>query len=172
MYACYQDKIVKGNESFPLTWVLVENLLYLAIWIVAGYLLWPVWTPFGLPVLTIAWAALVIVVQVLLKKHNCSGCYYYDKRCHLGWGKISAVMFAQDSGDPQIGKKLSLFYIVPPPLILIVSLVFGIIQGVSWGYWGVLLLYVGLNGITFPVRKKGCALCAMRQVCPGSAAKR
>lgn len=171
MYPCYRDNIVEGKESFPLSWILSENLLHLAMWILAGALLWPIWMPLGLPVLTIFWAILVVVVQILLKKHNCSGCYYYDKRCHLGWGEISSALFAQDSGNPDIGMKLSLFYIVPPPLVLIVAIIFGATQHVSTIYWIMLALYVVLNGLTFPLRKKGCALCAMREVCPGSAAK-
>lgn len=171
MYPCYQSNIVQGKESFPLGWIIGENLLHLTIWVLAGALLWPVWMPAGIPVLTILWAALVVVIQILLKKHNCSGCYYYDKWCHLGWGKLSSALFEQDSGNPDLGMKLSLFYLASPPLILIASLIFGIVQNVSPAYWGMLALYVVLNGATFPLRKKGCSHCAMREVCPGSAAK-
>jgi hypothetical protein len=171
MYKCYQEGIVSGAESFPLSWIIGENLLHVTMWVLAGSLLWPVWTPSGIPLLTIVWAILVIVVQVLLKKHNCSGCYYYNKRCHLGWGKISSAMFAQASGDPKTGLRLAFFYIIPPPLIVVTSIVFAIIRGGSITYWIVLGLYVVLNVATFPIRKKGCGLCAMREVCPGSAAK-
>lgn len=171
MYKCYESKIVHGAESFSLFWIAGENLLYIGIWTLAGYLLWPILTIFGLPLLTILWIILVLVIQILLKKHNCSGCYYYDKLCHLGWGKISSALFEQDSGNPNIGSKLSLFYIVPPPVILVASIVFAIIGGVVWIYWAALALYIVLNTATFPVRKKGCGLCAMRVVCPGSAIK-
>jgi hypothetical protein len=171
MYKCYQDNIVAGDESFPLSRVFGENLHYLAMWVLTGYLLWPIWTPFGLPLLTIMWAILVVIIQILLKKHNCSGCYYYDKLCHLGWGKISAAMFKQDSGNPKMGVKLSLFYILPPPLIFLTSLIFAINKNPSWIYWFVLALFVILNAASFPVRKKGCGLCAMREACPGSVAK-
>ncbi|MBA7582904.1 hypothetical protein ES708_24842 [subsurface metagenome] len=112
-----------------------------------------------------------MIVQVLLKKHNCSGCYYYDKLCHLGWGKISSAMFKQDSGNPDMGMKLSLFYIVPPPLIFLTSLVFVIIKSPAWAYWLILVLFTILNVAAFPIRKKGCSLCTMRKVCPGSAEK-
>ena len=171
MYRRYQDNIVPGTESFPLSWIIGENLLYLATWVLAGYLLWPVWKPFGLPVITIIWAVLVVAVQIALKKHNCSGCYYYDKLCHLGWGKISSAMFKQGSGDPNIATKLSLFYIISPPLIFLTSLVFAVIKSPTWTYWFVLVLFTILNVVAFPVRKKGCGLCTMRKVCPGSAAK-
>jgi len=171
MYKCYQDNIVAGNESFPLSWIIGENLLYLAMWVLAGYLLWPIWIPFGLPILTIIWVVLVVVIQILLKKHNCSGCYYYDKLCHLGWGKISSAMFEQNSGDPKTGIKLSFFYIIPPLLIFLTSLIFAIIRRPIWAYWVILVLFTVLNVVSFPVRKKGCSLCAVREVCLGSAVK-
>lgn len=171
MYKCYQNKIVTGTESFSISCIIGENLLYLAMWVGAGYLLWPVWTPFGLPLFTIIWAFLVVAVQILLKKHNCSGCYYYDKLCHLGWGKISSAIFKQDSGDPNMGMKLSLFYIVSPPVIFVTALIFAIIKSPAWIYWFILVFFVILNAASFPVRKKGCSFCTMRETCPGSAAK-
>lgn len=171
MYKCYQDKIVHGAESFSLSWIIGENLLYLITWVLAGYLLWPLWMPFGLPLLTIIWAFLVVTVQILLKKHNCSGCYYYDKLCHLGWGKISSAMFKQGSGDPNVGMKLAFFYILPPPIIFVAALFFAIVKSPVWFYWFFLALFMILNLVTFPMRKKSCGLCAMRGACPGSAAK-
>lgn len=171
MYKCYQDKIVPGTESFSLSWIIGENLLYLISWVLAGYLLWPLWTPFGLPVLTVIWAVLVVIIQVLLKKHNCSGCYYYDKLCHLGWGKISSAMFKQDSGDPNVGMKLAIFYILPPPLIFVTALIHAIIKSPGGVYWFILVVYIIMNLVSFPLRKRGCGVCAMRKTCPGSAAK-
>ena len=172
MYKCYQNNIVSGAKSFSPLWIISENLLYLFIWILAGYLVAPVWKPFGLPLLTVIWIVVVVTVQILLKKHNCSGCYYYDKWCHLGWGKIASTLFEQNSGNPETGMKLSLFYVVSPPLIFIISLGFTIINTPGWFYWFWLALFTILNVITFPVRKKGCSRCAMRETCPGSAVKR
>ena len=172
MYKCYQDKMAPGNESFPLAHIIGENLLYLTTWVLAGALLWPVWLVQNIPVLTLLWALLVVVVQVALKKHNCSGCYYYDKRCHLGWGKLSSALFKPDSGNPETGKKLTLFYIVPPPVIVLTSLAFAVTQKPEGHYWIILFAYLVLNAASFPVRKKGCGLCAMRKVCPGSAVKK
>ncbi len=171
MYKSYQDGIVEGTESFAMSAVISENVLYLALWALAGYLLWPVWLPNGIPLLTAVWALLVVVIQVVLKKHNCSGCYYYGKMCHLGWGKISAAMFEQDCGNMETGKKLTLFYIVSPPVILLTSLIFAVLASPGRVYWTGLILYIVLNAISFPIRKKGCGVCRMRKVCPGSAAK-
>ncbi len=171
MYSRYQNKIAADcRESFSISWILAENILHLSTWIIAGWLVWPV-RLHGWPVATILWAAVVVAVQVLLKKHNCSGCYYYGKSCHLGWGKLSAWLFDQDSGDMQTGMRLSFFYILSPPIILLAAILEGIILDVETWHWILLGLYIALNAISFPVRKKGCRLCAMRNVCPGSASK-
>ena len=171
MYTRYRNKIVADcRDSFPLAWIVGENLLYLSMWVLAGALVWPIrWG--GWPVVTVAWAVLVLAVQVLLKKHNCSGCYYYGKACHLGWGKLSALLFEQDSGDMKTGMRLSLFYVISPPLFLVAGLLVGVFFDVGAWHWLLLGVYVVLNVLSFPIRKKGCGSCAMRAVCPGSAVK-
>ena len=171
MYLQYRGKLVPGcRQSFPLSWILGENLLHVGTWLLAGCLVWPLqWH--GLPLVTLAWASLVLVVQVALKKHNCSGCFYYGKACHLGWGLLSARMFPQDSGDLKIGMRLSYFYIVSPPLFLLVGILLGVLLQPGAWHWVALGAYVVLNGLSFPLRVQGCRACAIRAVCPGSAAK-
>jgi len=171
MYPCYRDGVLEPVGPTSLAAVIGENLLYLAMWVLAGLLLWPVWMPGGVPVLAIGWWVLLAIVQVLLKKHNCSGCYYYGKTCHLGWGHLSAWWFPPDSGDPAVGMRLAMIYIVPPPVILLTALAWGFLTHVGAGYWGLLGGYMALNALSFPVRKYGCGRCAMRKVCAGSAAK-
>jgi hypothetical protein len=171
MYPEYEDKIVKEcNESFPALWVLAENILHVSTWVLAGWIVWPVQLQ-GWPLATIAWAGVVVVVQILLKKHNCSGCYYYGKTCHLGWGKLASWMFKQDSGNLKTGVRLSLFYIISPPLFLAAGILIGILLVMGMQYWILVGVYVALNLIAFVIRTKGCKACAMRKVCPGSAVK-
>lgn len=171
MYESYRNGIAEEcRESFSIPWIMAENALHLSTWVAGGWLLWPIRLA-GWPVATIFWFLLVVIVQTLLKKHNCSGCYYYGKSCHLGWGKLSALMCAQDSGNLETGMRLSLFYVLSPPIILVASIVVGLVWSVGIAHWIVLGVYVALNAISFPVRMKGCRVCAMRNVCPGSAAK-
>jgi len=171
MYKCYREGIAdERREVFGLPWIVGENALHLCTWVVAGWLLWPVqWA--GWPALTIGWAGIVGLIQLLLKKHNCSGCYYYDKLCHLGWGKVSAALFPQDSGDPKTGMRLSLFYVLSPPLILLGTILIGYTLPTGRGHWILLGVYVTLNVALFALRTKTCRVCAQRKVCPGSAVK-
>ena len=172
MYDCYKDKITENRtENYPLSWVLFENTLYIVIWILAAILLIPI-KLYSLPIVTTIWIIVVIFVQIILKKHNCSGCYYYGKMCHLGWGRISPLIYKKDEGNPELGKKYSVFYIISPPIILILSILSGIAYKVEIVHWYILAAFIVLNVITVLLRKVGCGKCAMRLVCPGSAARR
>jgi len=171
MYEQYQGKMAAScRESFGLPWILCENALHLSTWVIAGALVGPLVCG-GWPVATLIWALVVVVVQVLLKKHNCSGCYYYGKNCHLGWGRIAAWLFSRDSGSMKTGMRLSLFYIVSPPIFLVAAILVGVMLDVGTQHWVLLGLYVALNAAVVPLRIRGCGLCAMRQVCPGSAVR-
>ncbi len=173
MYDCYKNNITKGRDSFSIPWIVGDNLQVFIIWGLAGYLLWPIWVFEGYSITGIFWIFFVLVLQILLKKHNCSGCYYYDKLCHLGWGKISSALFRQDSGNPDIGKKLSLLmYVFPLPAVAAASIIYGIIAGVDLIFWAALGLFIIFNILSFPLRKRSCRECAMRKTCDGSACKK
>lgn len=171
MYPEYRDGIVPdAPQSFPLAWVVGENLLHLSCWVLAGALVWPLQIG-GWPMATAAWAVAAILIQTLLKKHICTGCFYWGKRCHLGWGLLAGCLFPVDSGDLRFGKRLTLFYVVSPPLFLLTGLAVGLLLHPGPLHWWLLGAYAVLNGAVFALRKPGCARCAMRRVCAGSAAK-
>ena len=167
MYEAYRGKLAQRFEkSFAWGPLLFENCLYLSSWIIAGLLLWP---------LGGIWAALafwgyLLTLQVILKKHVCSGCYYYGKRCHLGWGLLSARMCRPDSGHHKLGQSLALVcYIATPIVVLAAAIAGGVWRSGGLSHWILLGVYVALNIAAQPMRRRGCSLCAMRLVCPGSA---
>jgi hypothetical protein len=49
-------------------------------------------------------AAWYIIIQV---RFLCASCYYYNKPCPRGLGKIAPHLFRRDSGAPAIGNKLA-----------------------------------------------------------------
>jgi hypothetical protein len=171
MYASYKAGLCEGTESFSTGWIAGENFVFLATWVTAGWLLWPVQFG-GWPVATIGWALYVVGLQILLKKHFCSGCYYYGKSCHLGWGRLAARLFAQDTGNPKLGVVLAVpMYMLPLPLVLIGAVLIGVWMPVGTVHWVVLGSFIALHVLSLALRPKGCGQCKMRAVCPGSAAK-
>ena len=159
----------EGRETFPLWWIALENIGFLLNWGIAFVLLLP-FSYDGIPVVSYCYLAILVIIQVLLKKHNCSGCFYYGKWCHLGWGKLSCLFFKQDSGDAGIGMKLSLSYILQLPVILIAALVAGFLYGFTRINVVLLIVFVIINSLQGFLRKKTCAVCKARFICKGSAA--
>lgn len=100
-----QELHEKGWECFPWWWILSENLFMLVPWVIGFAVMWPLKVA-GVPVASLGYALLILItVGWLLKVHNCSTCYYYDKWCHLGWGKYAALICKKDAGNPETGMK-------------------------------------------------------------------
>jgi len=161
-----------GLEQHPLGRVIIGNLAML-IWFALGTLAcWYLYPILGLVYLIVA----VVLVYVVLRKLVCVNCYYYDKWCGLGWGKLSALMFKKGNLEEfptSIGLKLApatygLLMIIP-----LVLLIVSIIQGFSWYKILVLILLLLVSLYSGGVgRKVACAHCKMNEICPGSAIKK
>ncbi len=163
----------EGWEEFPKWWVFLENLQFLLYWAV-GFVGMYWLQADGLPVVSILYAAfIVVVVGIVLKKHNCATCYYYDKWCHLGWGKLAAKMFERDAGNRKLGMKIAnvVYPLIAfgPLAAMVISLILKfrvIVLGclIVYFFWGILQFAI--------LRKEGCRRCKLRYVCEGSAAKK
>jgi len=69
----------QGWESFPWWWILLENLFFFVGWAIGFVGMYPLQIA-GIPVISLAYAVFIFVtVGWLLKVHNCSTCYYYNK---------------------------------------------------------------------------------------------
>lgn len=161
----------KGIEEFPKPTVIFGNFMMIS-WIGVGaaacYLFYPL----------AAWiyiAFAFVMVYVILRKLVCMNCYYYGKRCALGWGKLSALLFkkghVEDFADAA-GLKLAaptygLLTLVPLVLVIV-----SIVKSFSIGKiaMAALLLLISVYS-GFISRKKTCGECKMKFICPGSAAK-
>lgn len=99
----YEDGIEEAKKSYAI----FENVLFLVL-IALGFLgMYPLGVN-GLPIVSILYVLFILIMLVfVLRKHLCTGCYYYDKWCHCGWGKLSSAMFKKDSRNPELGGKLA-----------------------------------------------------------------
>jgi hypothetical protein len=157
-----------GLDEYPLGTVVIENL-FMVLWLMIGtYLCWLL-----KPV--VAWGYLVfglVMVLAVMRVLVCRNCYYHGKRCHTGWGKVSALYCNQGEisgfGCGVGGAIIPVFYgsIALVPLVLgVISTVkdFSLIKiGVLVGF----LVIVIMSSVT--LRKKSCGVCKMKGVCPGS----
>ena len=159
----------QGLEEYPKSSIILSNLM-MTLWIVLGTI--ACW--FLNPIF--AWIYLafaVIMVGIVLRKLVCTHCYYYDKWCCLGWGKLSALFFKQGDmnrfntsiGLTLAGPTYGLLSLIPTILIII-----SMIQEFLLSKLIVLLLLLLVSFYSGTIsRKSACANCKMRLICPGSA---
>jgi len=167
-----QELYEEGWERFPWWWILLENLFVFAPWAIGFAVMWPLKVA-GAPVASLGYALFILItVGWLLKVHNCSTCIYYDEWCHLGWGKYTALFCQRDAGNPEMGMKLTVVYMILPLVPIVGAIGVVLLDGFSWALLGWMVVFVVLNSVQFAVlRPQGCARCKRRYTCPGSAAR-
>lgn len=161
----------EGIEEFPLSKAVMGNILML-VWMGLGF--WGIW--FISPLF--AWIYLgmgLLMVYVILRKMVCTSCYYYGKRCAIGWGKLASMLFKK--GDVSKFPENPGIKVAPATygllsLIPLVFIVIGLIQGVTALKITALVLLLGISAYSGGIGRKGaCMHCKMRLICPGCAVK-
>ena len=166
----YQEGIEKAKGSY----VIFENVLFLVL-IVLGFLgMYPL-SISGVPFVSILYALFIIIILFfVIRKHLCTSCYYYDKWCHCGWGKLSYVMYIKDSGNQEVGGKLAGLTWGVLMGLPIIGMIAVIIMGKSSLTNELIFLipFIVLVVINSILHVKDCQKCKMRFICPGSGAKK
>lgn len=160
-----------GLEKYPKSRIILGNVLMFLGIVVGTIAFWFFFSVFAVLYLIFA----IILVYVVLRKLVCTNCYYYDKWCSMGWGKLAAAMFkkgkTEDFND-SIGLKLApvvygLLTIIPIIVIIIsIILVFDYSKIVILAFLLFFAVYSG--GVS---RRAACSSCKMRSSCKGSAVK-
>ena len=163
----------KGLENYPKATVFFTNVLLLFWFGFAAYGMSALRFA-GLPIISITYLLFaIIMLGLILRKHLCTHCYYYNKLCGTGWGKLSSCLFKEKSGNYELGMKLAgltwgLLTIIPIVAIPVAMFLHGeflVPGGISLtGFLSIMI--VNQFG-----RKKGCVQCKMRYICKASAAK-
>ena len=161
----------QGAEEYSKASIIFGNFMML-LWIILGtiacWLLYPL----------TAWIYLafaIIMVYVILRKLVCTNCYYYDRWCAMGWGKLSALFFKRGKIEDfrtSIGVKLAPLTYGLLAIIPLVLIVISLFQKFSLLKIVVLILLLLISSYSGAIsRKKTCAECKMKLMCPGTAAK-
>lgn len=127
---------------------------------------------YGFPIISTIYASFLIVMFLfVLRKHLCTCCYYYGKRCNTGWSKLASLMFKKESGNYELGVKLALITWMLATLVPIVGIAGALIFNYSLRNLIFLVLFVLLTPVNLLSHKLACAKCKMRFICPASMAK-
>ena len=158
----------QGLEEFPKSQIILGNLIML-LWIALGtaacWFLYPLAAWIFLPVA-------LIMVFVVLRWLVCRNCYYYGKWCPIGWGKLSALLFKQGSIEnfsKSPGVKLAPLTYGLLSLIPLVLIIIALVKDFTVPKVVILILLLLVSGYSaVGNRKKSCANCKMRTICPGA----
>ncbi len=160
-----------GYEEYPLKWVIGQNLFFLLYFGIGAAGIWPL-AIYRIPVVCILYVIFLILMLVfVLRKHLCTGCYYYGKRCSTGWGLLAAKLYAKDSGNYHLGLKMAGFTWASATLVPLIGMVIVLLMGFSLTELALLVLFLALTPVNLLLHKGACTRCRMRFACPGSMAK-
>lgn len=155
----------KALEEYPISSVIVYNLVALVNYAIGLYLFYQISATF-------AWTYLVylVVVEVTVYREGCVSCYYYGKRCFSGRGAIAPLLFKK--GDPKkfCEKEVTWKSLLPTMLTTVLPIVAGgylLLQSFSWLIVALLavpvLTWVVGNPIIYG--KLGCPYCKQGRIC-------
>ena len=161
----------QGLEEYPPAQAIFGNVVMI-IWIALGAI--ACW--FFFPLLGFIYLIFALVmVFVVLRKLVCPNCYYHGKCCHIGWGKLSSLLFKKGNIEDfpnSIGLKsapLTYGLLTLIPLILVIISIF---QEFLISKVIILVILLAISFYSGTVgRKKACVVCKMRLICPGAAVK-
>lgn len=154
-------------ENYPVTTVIVSNLVLVVTWISGAFIL----SRIGLP-----WALLyllfVLALEFRLVSGHCRDCYYFGKTCAFGKGRLSALLFRRGSPETFTQLKIGWKDLVPDFLVFLVPVIAGIVLMVWQFSWTILLLVIlilllGFAGNAFVRGHLACRFCKQREIgCP------
>ncbi len=78
------EQYADGLEEYPLNWVLLQNIFYVVYFGIAFCGMLPAKAE-GFPFVSVLYAVFLLVMLIfVMRKHLCTNCYYYGKRCGTG----------------------------------------------------------------------------------------
>lgn len=154
---------IKRYENFPVNRVILSNLQTFSIYIIGAIIL---------SYLSITFAVIYIFYcifsLIFIWKFVCVHCYYYDKICSSGYGKISAMISKKGDLRKFKNKFKYLVGVVSPAWFI--PLIAGIIQiaiDFSWLLLFMVLIFIVIAFIILPIESKkySCKHCKQQNLC-------
>ena len=162
-----ENKKEKTYENYPAWIVLISNLFSIAIFIIGAFIVYQL----GL-IWMILYILYIIILEFKLIKYHCVDCYYYNKTCAFGKGRLCSLFFRKGSSKNFCKKQMSWKDIIPDFLVSLVPIIIGIILLIIDFNWLILIFIIILfilasMGNSFVRGKLACKYCKQRKIgCP------
>jgi hypothetical protein len=157
----------KALENYPCRTIAFSNFVSIAIYFIGAFIIYR---------LGIIWLLLyllyILLLEIRLMKKSCTNCYYYDKFCAFGRGKLCALFFKKGDSKKFSKRKITWKDILPNFLVSIIPAIMGIILLIIRFNLlilaGVILLIIFTSaGNSFVRGSLACKFCKQRELgCP------
>jgi len=132
----------KCYENYPLSIVLISNLLNILIYVIGFYII----LQLGL-IYPILYLIYVGFLEFRVMSKGCVNCYYYGKYCAFGKGKLASLFFKKGN-KKFIEREISWKDLIPDFLVSLIPIIAGIISLIidfSWLILGLIILLIILT---------------------------
>ncbi len=159
----------EGYESFPLYIVFLASVVTILIYGLGFYIL------IGISIwIGILYLLYCLRIEFMILKRSCVNCYYYDKFCGLGKGKLAPLFFKK--GDPKkfAQRELAWYTLIPDFMVNIFPIAGGIIllaRDFSWSLLAIFTIFIIISfGGTAVIRGQfACKYCKQKEIgCPAA----
>ena len=154
-------------RNFPIWIVLLSNLVTVSIYVIGAYFL----AKFGI-LLAILYLLYCVGLEISILRGSCIHCYYYDRICGLGKGKLCSLFFKKGNPQKFIEKEFTWLHMVPVFMVSILPIIGGIMLLIIEFAWIliallVILFILSFGGNAILRRSFVCKYCRQRELgCP------
>ena len=163
-------KNTKSFEIFPLWIPLIAILISVISYGIGAIIL----SGFGI-ILAILYILYCISMELMIIFRSCKNCWYYDKICGLGKGKIAPLFVKRGDKKKFADRDVSMVNIIPDFLVVILPLLGGIILlvlnfSILVLFLMVVLIILFFGGTAFVRGTFACKYCRQKDIgCPAYA---
>ncbi len=132
-------------EQYPLRIVLITITFSILIYLTGSLIIYPL--GFGWMLLYIAYG---LFLDFRLISQHCPHCYYYDRLCAFGKGKLSSLFFKKGETEKFTCNTFTWKDMIPDMLMFIFPMIAGIIILILNFNWATVILMIVLIFLNFP----------------------
>jgi hypothetical protein len=115
------DTTIKSS-AFPLWIVLLTNLFSLSVYFLGFMIMLELgWVVAGL------YLAYILFLEYRLLSKHCTNCYYWNKTCAFGKGKLSALFFKKGENSRFREKEMTMKDLIPDLAVSLIPIITGIV---------------------------------------------
>ncbi len=154
-------------ENFPVWMVVLSNLVTLLVYAVGAYII----AAFG-TLFVILYLLYILWIEYRLMSRSCVNCYYYNRLCCFGRGKLCSLILKKGNRMKFLRKKITWVDIIPDFLASLIPLGAGAVLLVMEFNMSLLIDMVFLAILAFPVTGfirggLACKYCKQKEIgCP------